>query len=100
MDYPGGTELTLEYDEVYRLTGIEDEADPTPAIAAYTYNDAGEVTRLDLKNGAYSEYTYDEVGRLETLVNFSPGNWVISSCAYARNKVGCPTRLTYQDGKA
>jgi len=84
---------------VYRLTAIEDDEDPTPAIAAYTYNDAGEVTRLDLKNGTYGEYTYDEVGRLETLVNSSPGNWVISSCRYARNKVGCPTQLTYQDGR-
>ena len=99
MDYPGGTSLTIECDDVYRVTQVTDDAAPGDPVAAYTYNNAGEVTRLDLKNGTRADYTYDAVGRLETLVNRDPANRTISSNSYQRNGVGCPTRITYHDGR-
>jgi uncharacterized protein RhaS with RHS repeats len=99
MDCPRGTELTIHYDDVYRLKRIIDDASPSIAIVNYRYNAAGEVERLDLKNGARTYYTYDAVGRLATLVNRDPANLTISSYAYQRNAVGCPTRITYHDGR-
>jgi RHS repeat-associated protein len=99
MDYPGGTGLTIHYDDVYRLKRIIGDDDPTHSIVNYRYNAAGEVERLDLKNGARTYYTYDAVGRLATLVNRDPGGLKISSYAYQRNAVGCPTRITYHDGR-
>ncbi len=87
--------LTYQYDNLHRLKAIDDGDE----VATYTYNAAGELTRLDLDNGTCAKYTYDAVGRLKKLVNRIVGGPVISSYRYRRNKVGCPTRVTYHDGR-
>ena len=98
-DYPGPLSLTYQYDDLHRLKKIVDDDFPDDPVGAYTYNAAGELTRLELKNGTCTNYAYDKVSRLKTLVNRTVGGPTISSYHYQRNKVGCPTRVTYHDGR-
>src|SRR5690606_31753058 len=56
---------TRTYDNLDRLTTIAwDSAAGPDESYTYTYNDANQRTRLDLADGSYWIYTYDDLGQL------------------------------------
>ena len=96
LTYPGRKVLALEYDALYRLKKIKEGGNE---IGAYTYNEVGQPTRLDLLNGTRADYSYDGAGRLTQVLNRVTNGPIISSFTYTRTDEGDPTRITYHDGR-
>jgi len=68
-------------------------------IADYTYDSLSRRTQLDLANGTQATYQYDQISRLTNLVNkVSATDAIISSFAYAYDKVGNRTSMTTTEG--
>jgi YD repeat-containing protein len=57
---PNGLVMTMTYDQRQRLTSLDSGGETT----TYTYDPAGQVTRVTRPDGAYLAYTYDPAHRL------------------------------------
>ena len=66
--------IAMQYDTAMRLTNI---TYPTGRSLSYTYNAAGQRTKLVAQDGYTVNYSYDNVGRLQTLTD-GTGNSIIS----------------------
>jgi RHS repeat-associated protein len=58
------------YDAAGRLATVKDGNNAL--IASYTYDAAGRLAERDLGNGAYTVYTYDPNGTVQSVVNHGP----------------------------
>ncbi|KPJ58101.1 MAG: hypothetical protein AMJ46_14675 [Latescibacteria bacterium DG_63] len=117
IDYPGGQFFTFEYDNagqrtkrtdqdgnvvnylydsVGRLDQITDTSDAL--IVDYEYDEVGQLSRKTLSNGVYASYEYDNGGQLLHLVNYDPGDMVVSRFDYTYDASGYCTSMTTLDG--
>lgn len=67
--YPGGRELTSEFDELNRPISI---SDANGVIAQYSYFGPGRVERRVYGNGASTEYFFDRIRRINRIVHSEP----------------------------
>jgi len=92
-----GNEVHYSYDALGRLEQLTDAGgDP---IAQYAYDAAGRLERKDLGNGVYTTYEYDPAGQLLHLVNYAPGDSVLSRFDYGYDALGQRTSMTTLDGE-
>lgn len=98
LTYPEGSHITYMYDALERLNKISD--DSGGILADYAYDKASRRTQLDLGNGTGTSYEYDQADRLTKMINqVKSPNAMISSFAYAYDKVGNRTSMTTQKGE-
>ena len=89
--------VNYAYDSVGRLAGLKDAGGAN--IVAYTYNNAGQLTRKDNGNQTYSTYEYDAAGQLLHLINYSPDNSVSSRFDYSYDVLGRIKTMSTLDGQ-
>lgn len=85
---PNGVATQLQFDTRGRLTGRNVGGEST----AYTYDDAGQLTRVTLPDGSYLAYTYDAAHRLTGLAD-ALGNQIV----YTLDGLGNRTREEVRD---
>jgi RHS repeat-associated protein len=94
---PGGTEIGYTYDENNRLTGI---GIPDQGEVGYTYDAASwnsPASRI-LPGGATTDYSYDPLMRIESIVATDPGNNTLMSREYTYSPVGDITSKATEHG--
>ena len=91
-----GYVVNYAYDSSGRLSTVTDSTGAT--IVGYQYNDANQVTRKDMGNGTYTEYTYTLTGQVATLVNYAPDGTVNSQFTYTYDVLGRVATMTTLDG--
>jgi RHS repeat-associated protein len=80
----GGVTTTYAYDALNRLTTI---TDPT-GVTTYGYDAVGNRTGLTRPNGAVTTWEYDDLNRLEAVVNAGPGGALRSRYDYTLGPAG------------
>lgn len=80
--FPGGLELQRTFDGMGRLKSIPNY------LAQVTYNDRGQVTKLDFANGAATSYSYDPRLRLSSLKTTLKDGSALIDLSYTRDRVG------------
>jgi len=83
--YPDNTHISYEYDELNRLTSIEDQY--SVVLASYVYDALSRRIQLDLANGTQTTYEYDMGNRLTNLTHYTLGQ-IPGTYAYTYDKVG------------
>jgi YD repeat-containing protein len=78
---PNGLTTTLAYDLRQRLTARTVGGE----ITTYTYDDAGQLTKVTLSDGSFLDYTYDNAHRL-TQVADNLGNRITYTLDFAGNR--------------
>jgi RHS repeat-associated protein len=68
LTYPSGLEMSYTYDELNRLTTINN-VPTSKTVASYSYDALSRRTKLSLSNHTFTEYTYDDINRLTNLTN-------------------------------
>jgi RHS repeat-associated protein len=71
-----GFAVRYSYDAAGRLAQLSNGSGS--AIAAYTYDAASRLSRKTLGNGTYTTYTYDAAGNVSHVINYTPGNAILS----------------------
>ena len=66
ITYPDGRKVSYEYDQLLRLTKVDDGVNPVE----YLYNEEGNLIQKAFLNGTKTTYGYDPMGRLEELCHF------------------------------
>ncbi len=90
---PGGAYITNIYDNVARLTGTSLDNSSGTALdsEAYTYNLGSQRTQQVFTAGNFMNYTYDNIGELQTAVGKEPGgvtNRLQEQLGYAYDPAG------------
>jgi RHS repeat-associated protein len=80
------------YNSLGQLVSVTDAAGNV--VARYTYDAAGNVTRVDDGNGTYTTYTFDADNRETGIVSYAAGGTIVSSFAYTYNAAGEITSMT------
>jgi RHS repeat-associated protein len=94
VDQTGYT-VQFHYDALSRFTGLTDGANQ--AIVTYSYDLDGRLDSATKANGTSTRYTYDNAGKVLSIVNHAPGQAVNSSFVYTyNNQALCATETTLQ----
>jgi YD repeat-containing protein len=88
--------LLLRYDDLNRLSHVDDASTGTTLTSDYTYNANGSLASLTQPNGIVHAYTYDTLNRLRTLdvkvgtvvPNGPPAGTVVHTYEYKLNPSG------------
>lgn len=75
---PNGTKDKIEYDSMGRVTKYtqaNNRSAPIKGATTYTYNEDGALYRINLPDGVFIKYFYDEAGRLEKINNDDDGEY-------------------------
>jgi RHS repeat-associated protein len=118
ITYPGGKYLQFTYDALGRRTSSTDQAGYTlnyqvdsagrleritdgagAAVVAYAYNAAGQLAREDRGNGTYTTWSYDALGRLDGVANYSPLGVLLSRFQYGYDDDGGIAGMETLDGR-
>jgi RHS repeat-associated protein len=95
LDYPDGiTTINYTYDTLNRLISMG----YGPSAVSYSYDNAGRLTKKILPNGVYTDYIYDDVNRLASLVNKRSDGSIISTFSYTHDNVGNRLTMTTSEG--
>jgi YD repeat-containing protein len=88
--YPGGAHLNHTYDELGRLTQMQDSL----GVSSYGYDQANRITTVTDANGFVVGYSYDEMGNLTTLT-YPDG----SAVTYSYDVLNRLTTVTNRQGE-
>ena len=91
-----GYVVNYAYDSSGRLSSVTDSGGAT--IVGYQYNDADQVTRKDMGNSTYTDYTYTLTGQVATLINHAPDGTVNSQFTYTYDALGRVATMTTLQG--
>ena len=91
IEYPENYDVNYTYDDNNRLTQVR--FNNNTRTINYTYFDDGRIKKLTYPNGTYTDYTYDNAGRLKTLITRKSNNSVICSYTYTMDKLGNHTNV-------
>ena len=96
MEDHSGFVVQYGYDTAGRLSNLRDGADTL--LVSYGYDDAGRLNREDKGNGTYTLTTYDEAGRVESIVHHAPDDSVNSQFVYRYDSIGQRIGISTIDG--
>jgi RHS repeat-associated protein len=105
LDYPDGSSVMYDYDALGRLSliGESDQGQPGPdslnkhnALAAYSFDSLGRTTKLSRDNGVDTNYTYDVVGHLTSVLH-QKGQEFLASSQYTIDILGRRASETNED---
>jgi RHS repeat-associated protein len=92
-----GVEYTTEYD--YDTFGnLVRVKDPAQGITTMKYDTLNRLKERNLPNGMKTEWGYDALDRIETVIHKDAQGLVISSVSYERKASGEPVKITREDG--
>jgi RHS repeat-associated protein len=86
---PNGIKTALTYDARGRLLTTTTDSTGTAAVTSFTYDGAGQITRITLPNGSWQNFTYDNARRLTVVAN-NTGETI----TYVRDALGGATSIT------
>lgn len=81
---PSGA-IEYTYDELDRLVSVTDS---TMGVTSYIYDNVGNPLTSTFPNGSFINYSYDNLNRLNAVVNYSSSGDVISSYSYDLHPTG------------
>jgi RHS repeat-associated protein len=91
-----GHVVNYKYDSAGRLKDVRDGTDRP--IVSYSYDAAGRMQREQKGNGTYTDYAYDDLGRVSVISHFAPDDTLNARFHYEFDAVGNRTTLTTLDG--
>lgn len=85
-----GVSVDYIYDVMDRVTGItwKDSSVSVIRSFAYTYNDAGMITDIEMEDGAELRYSYDDLDRLTGERRYNTSDEVLYDITYGFDNVG------------
>jgi RHS repeat-associated protein len=85
------TYIHYEFNEDNRISSVQNVFTSDSTI--YTYDAAGNISRRTLPNGAYTDYTYDNDGRLITVEHHRQNGSLICKYKYTLDSTGNRTQV-------